>query len=415
MKKQVSRAMTMLFIALSLLGITAACHTAEGGGMEMQSADLPARFVLELSSPFTLNTRGARTAPVLSDIPFNDVWVLQFNSGGTNLLAAKNYSDSDIQAAGGSTGNYLVIVPTGDGMNAYFVNENSRFYILVNAGDNFLGKLNAPVSDPKDALTGAGLNTENSIKTLLQSVPAAIATDPGLLIDGPVTFSKADATVGNATIAVRFSLARTYSRIDLKYKNTKPDDGKFTPTEAVVVNLPTHLSLFPREGAASGNYPAVGDATADGNRVTAQGTETPLSADFTGWGESTALTFYMGENLRGTGSATTYAGKNVATNGPGATLDGCTYLILRGTYYYRIGYNAGTTTPIYSTDGISIEYKIYLGGNLTTDYNIRRNTLYDVLINIAGANSADARVTITDGNVIVFDDSETIENKVDFN
>ena len=413
MKKQVSRAMTMLFIAFSLLGITAACHTAEGGGMEMQSADLPARFVLELSSPFTLNTRGARTAPVLSGIPFNDVWVLQFNSDGTDLLAAKNYSDSDIQADGSSS-NHLVIVPTGNGMDAYFVNDNSRFYILVNAGEDFLGKLTSSVTDPKDALTTAGLNTESSIKSLLQSVPAAITTDPGLLIDGPVTFQK-NVSGGNTSIAVRFSLSRAYSRIDLKYKNTKPDDGKFTPTEAVVVNLPTHLSLFPREGAASGNYPAVGDATADGNRVTAQGTETPLSADFTGWGESTALTFYMGENLRGTGSATTYAGKNVATNGPGATLDGCTYLILRGTYYYRIGYNTDTTTPIYSTDGISIEYKIYLGDNLTTDYNIRRNTLYDVLINIAGANSADARVTITDGNVIVFDDSETIENKVDFN
>lgn len=406
--------MAMLFIALSLLGITAACHTAEDGGMEMQSADLPARFVLELSSPFTLNTRGARTAPVLSDIPFNDVWVLQFNNDGTDLLAAKNYSDSDIQAAGSSTGNYLVIVPTGDGVNAYFVNDNSRFYILVNAGEDFLGKLTSPITDPKDALTTAGLNTESSIKSLLQSVPAAITTDPGLLIDGPVTFQK-NVSGGNATIAVRFSLARTYSRIDLKYKNTKPDDGKFTPTEAVVVNRPTHLSLFPREGAANGNYPVVGDATADGNRVTAQGTETPLSADLTSWNENTALTFYMGENLRGSGSATTYAGKNVAANGPGATLDGCTHLILRGTYYYRIRYEANATTPIYSTDGISIEYKIYLGGNLTTDYNIRRNTLYDVLINIAGANSADARVTITDGNVIVFDDSETIENKVDFN
>lgn len=406
--------MAMLFIALSLLGITAACHTAEDGGMEMQSADLPARFVLELSSPFTLNTRGARTAPVLSGIPFNDVWVLQFNSGGTDLLAAKNYSATDIQAAGGSSGNYLVIVPTGDGVNAYFVNDNSRFYILVNAGEDFLGKLTSPITDPKDALTTAGLNTESSIKSLLQSVPAAITTDPGLLIDGPVTFQK-NVSGGNATIAVRFSLARTYSRIDLKYKNTKPDDGKFTPTEAVVVNRPTHLSLFPREGAANGNYPVVGDATADGNRVTAQGAETPLSADLTSWDENTALTFYMGENLRGSGSSTTYAGKNVAANGPGATLNGCTHLILRGTYYYRIGYEANATTPIYSTDGISIEYKIYLGGNLTTDYNIRRNTLYDVLINIAGANSADARVTITDGNVIVFDDSETIENKVDFN
>lgn len=405
--------MAMLFIALSLLGITAACHTAEDGGMEMQSADLPARFVLELSSPFTLNTRGARTAPVLSGIPFNDVWVLQFNSDGTDLLAAKNYSDSDIQADGGSS-NHLVIVPTGNGMDAYFVNDNSRFYILVNAGEDFLGKLTSPVTDPKDALTTAGLNTESSIKSLLQSVPAAITTDPGLLIDGPVTFQK-NVSGGNTSIAVRFSLSRAYSRIDLKYKNTKPDDGKFTPTEAVVVNLPTHLSLFPRQGAASGNYPIVGVATSDNNRVTAQGAETPLSADFTKWGENTALTFYMGENLRGSGSSTTYAGKNVAANGPVATLDGCTHLILRGTYYYRIGYGADATTPTYSTDGISIEYKIYLGGNLTTDYNIRRNTLYDVLVNIAGANSADARVTITDGNVIVFDDSETIENKVDFN
>lgn len=48
------------------------------------------------------------------------------------------------------------------------------------------------------------------------------------------------------------------------------------------------------------------------------------------------------------------------------------------------------------------------------DYNIQRGMFYDMTLYINGANSADVRVTITDGNVIVFDKVVEITNTVEF-
>ena len=89
---------------------------------------------------------------------------------------------------------------------------------------------------------------------------------------------------------------------------------------------------------------------------------------------------------------------------PDGKLTGCTYLTLKGTYKYSSSH----------ANGIKVEYRFYLGDNLTNNYNIQRDHHYDLTINIKGANSADLRVKITDGNVAVFDDVDTIENEVSF-
>lgn len=392
-----------------------ACKDGENTVPAKQSGEAPLELTLKLPSLKEAESRAAGT-PQLSGIDFHDVWVLQYNDAETHLLNAKYYAASDI-SADESSSDFLVIVPTGSGGTSYFTNENSHFYTFVNGGPALFGTLTEEqLADAKTALQPS-YDTASALKSLLQATPGSSKTfidDPGLLIDGPISFSKTEGA--DPQIAIRANLSRTYACIRLAYEQTKPEDGKFTPTEAVVVNLPTHLSLFTREGVTTGVYPAIGEAATGANRVTAKGTENALFSATTTpelpWTEKSFLTFYMGENLRGTGTSTTYQGKNVAVQGPSGTLDGCTYLIIRGTYQYRIGTDTDSTTPIYSTDGISVEYRFYLGGNLTNDYNIQRNMRYTVTLRISGANSADMRVTITDSNVIVFDDSETIENEV---
>ena len=49
-----------------------------------------------------------------------------------------------------------------------------------------------------------------------------------------------------------------------------------------------------------------------------------------------------------------------------------------------------------------------------TDYNIYLDYLYRLTVNIAGPNSADLRITITNGNVAAFDDVDNVENTVNF-
>ena len=46
--------------------------------------------------------------------------------------------------------------------------------------------------------------------------------------------------------------------------------------------------------------------------------------------------------------------------------------------------------------------------------NIYQDYHYKLTVNIAGPNSADLRVTITNGNVAVFDDVDNVENTVNF-
>ena len=86
--------------------------------------------------------------------------------------------------------------------------------------------------------------------------------------------------------------------------------------------------------------------------------------------------------------------------GDGGSLDGCTRLVLEAAYTYPGAINS-----------IAVEYCIYLGGNLMNDYNVQRGYEYNLNVQISGANSGDVRVTITNGNVVVFDEVETINKK----
>lgn len=79
----------------------------------------------------------------------------------------------------------------------------------------------------------------------------------------------------------------------------------------------------------------------------------------------------MAENLRGMGTGTTFTEKNLTGKGPDGSLEGCTYVLLSGEYIYP-----GATDPI------GVQYKIYLGGNLTNDYNIQRGYSYDLKVSI---------------------------------
>ena len=47
-------------------------------------------------------------------------------------------------------------------------------------------------------------------------------------------------------------------------------------------------------------------------------------------------------------------------------------------------------------DGAYFDYKVYLGSNTTSDFNVRRNTLYDYDVTIEGVNADDLRIAMTE-------------------
>lgn len=343
-----------------------------GGCADDEQPQVEEGIVFQLSLPGRIDVTTRTHA--LSGITITDVWVVQYNADNGAFLFAKNFTGS---AIGEATNNESIInVNTSD-----FSNHQSRFYIIVNAGTDFLTGFNG---------------TEPELKQKTLDITPGTTYGPTLLTTGPLAYTPAATGLENAGKVVLVApLQRTFACVELKWTKTVTFKGTIKVTGVKAYNLPTKMALYTRGGAdLTGNYPAL-DALSV-TSVDIGSSELPLGSP---------CTFYMGENLRGMGTGTSFAEKNLKGKGPGAdgSLAGCTNLVLAAEYTYP-----GATAPI------NVEYRIYLGGNLMNDYNIQRGNKYTLTVNISGANSGDVRVTITDGNVVVFDDVEEINKEVEF-
>lgn len=342
-----------------LLCVFSSCETEEARQPETEGL----RICLRLPEALTVETKAAGDK-ILDGITIGDVWVLQYAADST--FKHKQYI-SNIKAA---AANQTITLETSG-----FSNEDSRFYVIANAGN----------TNSTSSFSG----TETELQALFR------ATDNGwsqseynLVSAGPVVYKARTGTSSDQAVIVA-PLQRAFARVQVAWKGSDAVEIN----RVKVTNLPKKMAFYARGGRPAGiAYPDIGDIMTD--------TKTVSSQSLT---QNSTLTFYMPGNLRGMGTGTKFTDKNVEANGPGGTLNGCTYLELEGTYTYPG-----------SSGQIGVKYRIYLGGNLVNDYNIRRGYSYAVTFNISGANSADVRVTVTDDNVVVFDDVETVDNTVDF-
>ena len=332
---------------------------------------------LQLPPALTVEVGESKGRAVSLADQIKNVWAVQYSEDGTFRKAQYISGANNIGKHNNS--DYLVKVTTGG-----FFNENSRFYILVNTGNNSL-------------ITDQGI-TEENLKKLTVDLTDGISKDaePNFLTAGPVAFKQLgeEGVNGEGVKAVITApLSRTYAALQFSYNSNNPEKGKFEATSLSLFNLPTKLAVHT---VGSSN---INDFNTAGQEIKGSG-----------WNGGLLNPVYIGENLRGFGSGKTFQEKNLNGKGPGpnGSLDKCTYAVLTGTYYYRTGGDASNGYT-YTTNGITVSYKFYLGGSLLDDYNIIRNTLYTVTINIGGANSADIRLTVTNGNVSYFDEVEEVQ------
>lgn len=401
------------------------------------SSDTPAQpennnfsFYIKMPDPITVETK-ADIGTADEPITVNDVWILQYLANGT--LSQCLYIDDKYKITS-EDNNYLVKIQTPDTPDERFSDVESRFYIIVNGGAGLLNdfKAEAVVTD----------KTEAALKKIMTYIDynylTTNTTPPGLLTAGPIAYkptttstdaetypTKADEGTGGgsetgtneggtnegsngeenpaaSTDKVVFisRMYRAYAKVKVNI-NFQADEkfpySSFTVTECTVTNLPSWGSSSDKTIAlytpttTAGGYPEV------------KGFKT-LTFSYSNE-TNPSFSFYMPENLRGIGQGTSFEDKNKSGNGPGTSgsLEGCTYLTVKGEYRYER-----------TQDPIKVEYTFYLGGNLINDYNIERDHLYNLTLNLKGANSADWRVKITDGNVAVFDEVTEINNNVDF-
>ncbi len=360
------------WLFLLCLGMLSAIGCGCTDGVETPGEEGGIVFQLSLPPALEVTTRAG-----IDELTISDVWVLQYNKETKAFIMGKNFSGS---AIGQIEDNKTIRVATSD-----FSNYSSNFYIIVNAGTGFLTEfIKATTAD----------RSETALKKMTVGIAAGETAQPALLTCGPLEYSPG----ASGKVVLVAPLQHPCARITVRWNKAADFKGYIDIDSVKVKNLPKKMALYSRGGGAlSETYPALGD----------------ISTDFvvirnTSLASGTDCHFYMGENLRGTGTATSFSEKGLVEKGPGGNLDGCTYVVLTGNYKYP-----KTETEQYPGI-VKVKYSIYLGGNLLKDYNIQRGYEYKLAVNISGVNSGDIRVTITDGAVVVFDDVETITKKVEF-
>lgn len=382
-------------IGKSIMAGLACCLTVLLGGCDnsIPSDEDTDKFIIQLKMPPVLEVV-TKANNKLDGITIADVWVVQFNKKNGTLLSKSNYTN-----IGDAQTNQTIEVATSG-----FSNIESYFYVIANAGIDKLNDFDGTAAD---------------LKKITMQITVGTSDEPNFLSAGPILYTpktdegsgSGESTSEETTVETQAEttepaldadqsisavivapLQRTFAKISVQWKQLNTDKGTVAITKVEAANLPNTPAFFSRGGSEdlSATYPS----------------DVPTEVKKIGDGNlaaNTPRTFHMAENLRGMGTGTTFAEKNQKSKAPNGTLENCTYVLLSGTYTY-----AGATSPI------GVQYKIYLGGNLKNDYNIQRGNLYTLTVSISGANSADLRVSITDGNVAIFDDVDTITNEITF-
>lgn len=287
-----------------------------------------------------------------------DLWVVQLNSSGREILAAPRYfAGGEIASSGGK---YTVRMK--------IKNKASKIYFIANTGDDALFN---GVIEAKDI----------AAKTLAVTGEASLAPGGALPMCGLFSGTPTAANLGDGSI----TLTRAVAKVTFKLASTMPAGATFKLTGVKVRNIPQKLHPWRdltklEPGSYAGNcYPATNTGFAVELAVGTQ-------ADYDGFGGGTPITFpdfYLPENGRGTGTARKQQNKDADHALGGAEGQGnyATYVEVTGEY-------TGPDQP----DTYNVTYRIYLGGDAVKDYNLLRNTHYTVTTTLKSPTDFDTRI-----------------------
>lgn len=210
-------------------------------------------------------------------------------------------------------------------------------------------------------IANAGKQLQNFSGTYGQLKQQLIPVNNKGLADGIMLMSATLQTTIKAGNPISVRFIRKLAKINVSC--TVEEGFSFTPVRLQLRNVPKSTSLVNtsettpvKEGTDLQNYWSVTENIIKG------------------------YTWYMPENLRAAGSASSEKDKTAAANTEGAY---CTYVEISGLYQ-----NGGTSKLV--------SYKVYLGANNTTDYSVEANRIYNVSFSIKGINSGDKRVLAED-------------------
>lgn len=153
---------------------------------------------------------------------------------------------------------------------------------------------------------------------------------------------------------INILFTRAVSRVDMRVRLTGAALSKVAIKRLRLVNVPKSSVLFAENAAA----PATSEL---------------ISYDYKSCGNGSTFSIYMLENLSGRNTAITSERDKTMNNAPSTA----TYVEIEA-----------------ELSDAWVTYRIYLGENNTSDFNVKRNNAYDMDIEIHSADASDFRTTI---------------------
>ncbi|WP_071145236.1 DUF4906 domain-containing protein [Bacteroides ihuae] len=280
------------------------------------------------------NEVGTRSSTGISESAIDNVCVFQFNgTAPTSTLISKNYYSSL------SSMNLVTSLTENAGIQTV--------YVVANVDD----------------LTGSYTVNSTSLSAFQSSV-YAMSTEASVTssADLPMIGTYVGATMpGLYAVSLTRMVAKLGFTCNVSLTNTS---DAFTITSVRLYSVANVTQM----NTPTGTYPA--NSTTDASKYTNYTAESYTPGNM--------LTWYIPENLRGTVSTITTEQEKSRANAPAYS----TYIEVEGLYT-----PSGSTTEY-------VTYRLYPGTNMTTNFDIARNTYYSISMTIKGMNEVDSRVLL---------------------
>lgn len=356
---------TMPFLASVLLFVSCNKEAEQVKQIDGPSSDSGKKEVVfgfstaAMGNPQTANP--AKTAATRADEPpiemdLKNVRVLQFDgdTGDAKLVFNEYYSGDQVvtENEGGTTKKKLYV--------SIFEQEKSCIYVIANAGENQLKSLSL----------GTKLSDFEAM-TLKFASENDVTADSAL----PMVGKSTESTDANSSISI--SLTRMVAKVVFTCNVAIPTsiNESFKITRIQVLNAASGV-CFTAPAVPTGTSGLYPDGSSSDNFF--DYAEVPVTT-----AASVSHTWYLPENLRGV-----VAGLTEKTKGGDKVPAHSTCIEVSGDY----------TKTISGKESLQdVTYRIYLGGNASTDFNLIRNNSYTVTVTIQGKNENDVRVEVEKG------------------
>lgn len=302
-----------------------------GGEPEVSEGELTViRLDVQPHIPDNISTRA------LDENTIHDLHILVYNSAGE--LTGQSYHTSSP---------YTVTARSGTG----------RIYAIANTGNASL-------------FSGAVASTEQKLQDLTTNIASwnSMGTSDYLLMAGSKSFY---IDPGQSTFSTTMTVSRLAAKVNLAI-GVAAGSG-ITITNYKICSLPVNSYYINRPlTTESSQTDNAGETGTEPNSTSTAAHWINSGLIDAGGASSVNTTFYMFENRRGVNSSIAAQNQKIKANAP----DSATYVVING-----------------EGSGFKATWKVYLGANNTTNFNVKRNCSYTYNITLK-RNDTDSRVTV---------------------